>query len=137
MGLMSGYPDGSFKPDARITRAEMASALSRLLAQEASGGTGFADAEGIWAAVSIRKVQAAGIVTGYGDGTFRPNAELTRAEAVAMIDRLLGRGPLGGASQIWRDVPPAHWAYGYIQEASIDHFYETKDNGEESYISMS
>ncbi|MBB6633053.1 InlB B-repeat-containing protein [Cohnella thailandensis] len=134
MGLMSGYTDGRFKPDAPITRAEMASVLSRLLTLDANGGFGFPDTEGTWAALSIRKAQAAGVVTGYEDGSFRPNAKLTRAEAVAMIDRLLGRGPLSGAPQQWKDVPPAYWAYGYIQEASIDHRFEEEANREEVYV---
>ncbi|WP_212961275.1 S-layer homology domain-containing protein [Cohnella xylanilytica] len=133
-GLMSGYGDGSFKPDAPITRAEMASAISRLLTDEPSAAV-FPDAAGIWAETSIRKTSAAGIVKGYEDGTFRPNGNLTRAEAVAMLDRLLGRGSLAGAPRKWTDVPATYWAYGYIQEASFDHRYEIKEEGGEAYVS--
>ncbi|WP_238392460.1 NHL domain-containing protein [Paenibacillus antri] len=133
--LMIGYPDGSFKPDATITRAEMASAIAPLLPEASGASAGFTDTEGSWAKAVIERADAAGIVNGYEDGTFRPNSTLTRAEAVAMLDRLLGRGPLIGAPQQWPDVTQAHWAYGYIQEASMDHSYEKQQDGTEKYIS--
>jgi uncharacterized repeat protein (TIGR02543 family) len=135
MSLMIGYPDGSFKPDAMITRAEMASAIAPLLPEGTGASERFTDTEGSWAKVVIEQANAAGIVYGYEDGTFRPNSTLTRAEAVAMLDRLLGRGPLIGAPQQWPDVMQAHWAYGYIQEASMDHSYEKQQDGTEKYIS--
>ncbi|MFC4598199.1 S-layer homology domain-containing protein [Cohnella hongkongensis] len=134
MSLMIGYPDGSFKPDATITRAEMASAIAPLLPEATGASAGFADTEGSWAQAVIEQANAAGIVYGYEDGTFRPNSMLTRAEAVTMIGRLLGRGPLIGAPQQWPDVTQAHWAYGYIQEASMDHSYEKQQDGTEKFI---
>ncbi|WP_372637381.1 S-layer homology domain-containing protein [Cohnella sp.] len=134
MSLMIGYPDGSFKPDAPITRAEMASAIAPLLPGATGASAGFTDTEGSWAQAVIEQANAAGIVYGYEDGTFRPNSKLTRAEAVTMIGRLLGRGPLIGAPQQWPDVTQAHWAYGYIQEASMDHSYEKQQDGTEKYI---
>jgi S-layer homology domain. len=137
MALMNGYPDGSFKPGAAITRAEMAAILARLLPEETAGGAAFADTAGSWAKEAIGKAAAAGIVHGYGDGTFRPDSTLTRAEAVTMIVRLLKRGPLDGAPQQWTDVTPAHWAYGYIQEASMDHSYEKQQDGTEEFIPKS
>lgn len=133
IGLMIGYPDGSFKPDEPISRAEMATAIARLL-DNAKSGAGFPDTAGIWAESSIRQTQAAGIATGYEDGLFRPDTKLTRAEAVAMIDRLLGRGPLVGAPGIWHDVAPTHWAYGYIQDASIEHRFAERPEGGETYV---
>ncbi|WP_379213267.1 S-layer homology domain-containing protein [Paenibacillus sp. GCM10012303] len=134
MALMIGYPDGSFMPDAPITRAEMATVIARLLPEEIAGSAGFTDIAGSWAQAGIGKATAAGIVNGYEDGTFRPDSTLTRAEAVAMIDRLQGRGPLDGAPQQWPDVTQAHWAYGYIQEASMDHSYEKQQDGTENFI---
>ncbi|WP_309123408.1 S-layer homology domain-containing protein [Paenibacillus sp.] len=134
MSLMIGYPDGSFKPDETITRAEMASAIAPLLPEATGASAGFTDTERSWAKAVIEQANAAGIVYGYEDGTFRPNSTLTRAEAVAMLDRLLGRGPLIGAPQQWPDVAQAHWAYGYIQEASMDHSYEKQQDGTEKYI---
>ncbi|WP_158289677.1 S-layer homology domain-containing protein [Paenibacillus flagellatus] len=134
MALMIGYPDGSFMPDAPITRAEMATVIARLLPEETAGSAGFTDIAGSWAQAGIGKATAAGIVNGYEDGTFRPDSTLTRAEAVAMIDRLQGRGPLDGAPQQWPDVTQAHWAYGYIQESSMDHSYEKQQDGTEKFI---
>lgn len=131
---MIGYPDGSFKPDAAITRAEMASAIAPLLPDAAGASAGFADNDGSWSKAVIEQANAAGIVYGYEDGTFRPNSTLTRAEAVAMIDRLLGRGPLIESPQQWPDVTPAHWAYGYIQESSMAHSYEKQQDGTEKFI---
>ncbi|XID92529.1 S-layer homology domain-containing protein [Paenibacillaceae bacterium WGS1546] len=133
MSLMIGYPDGSFKPDATITRAEMASAIALLLPDATGASAGFADIDGSWAKAVIEQANAAGIVYGYEDGTFRPNSTLTRAEAVTMIGRLLGRGPLIGSPQQWPDVTQAHWAYGYIQEASMDHSYEKQQDGTEKF----
>ncbi len=134
MSVMIGYPDGSFKPDATITRAEMASAIAPLLPDGFIADAGFTDTDGSWAQAVIEKAKTAGIVDGYEDGTFRPHVTLTRAEAVAMIDRLLGRGPLSGAPRKWPDVTQTHWAYGYIQESSIDHHYEKQQDGKETYI---
>ncbi|MEK8129014.1 InlB B-repeat-containing protein [Paenibacillus filicis] len=132
MGLMEGYPDGSFKPEQTITRAELASLVARLNSDTASSSVGsFSDVDGHWAQKAIESVKGAGIINGYPDGTFRPEAELTRAEAVTMISKLLGRGPLSGAAPKWTDVPASHWAFGYIQEASVDHTVGKKtDEGE-------
>jgi len=134
MALMIGYPDGSFKPDAAITRAEMATIIARLLPEETAGSAEFTDTAASWVKEAIGKASAAGIVYGYEDGTFRPDSTLTRAEAVTMIGRLLERGPLDGAPQQWPDVTPTHWAYGYIQEASLDHSYEKQQEGAEKFI---
>jgi len=85
-----------------------------------------------WAAASIEAAAAAGILDGYGDGTFRPNKALTRAEAVKVINRMFGRGPLYGVSQpSWPDVPANHWAFREIEEASRDHHYTIRAGGGE------
>lgn len=133
-GFMQGYPDGSFKPEKTITRAEMAALVARLKGDTEAGSSAasFSDVAGHWAQKAIEAAKAAGIINGYSDGTFRPEAELTRAEAVTIISKLLGRGPLSGAAPKWKDVPATHWAFGYIQEASIDHAVGTKtDDGEQ------
>ncbi|WP_276356230.1 S-layer homology domain-containing protein [Cohnella caldifontis] len=125
-GLMQGYPDGSFKPDQPISRGEMASIAAKLLSGHASGGGIFPDAKGHWAKSFIAQAEAARVMSGFPDGTFRPDQALTRAEAVTIINRLLGRGPLSGTEPRWADVPPKHWAYEQIQEASVDHAAEPK-----------
>ncbi|MCU6797473.1 S-layer homology domain-containing protein [Paenibacillus sp. WQ 127069] len=121
-GLMDGYPDGSFKPEQTITRAEAASIAARL-SSAAEGSGSFSDTVGHWAAAAIGKAKAAGVVNGYGDGTFRPEQTLTRAEAVMMLNKLSGRDPLSVSDAKWSDVPSQHWAFKNIQEASVDHVH--------------
>ena len=102
MGLMSGFADGAFKPEQPITRAEMAALATRFAASgvKATGiGGGFKDIAGNWAEQAIIAAQRAGYMKGYSDGTFRPGQSLTRAEAVVILNRVLGRGPLYGVEQ--------------------------------------
>ena len=134
-GLMRGYGDGTFKPEQPITRAEMATLVAALIPQQTKDGAGFSDIEGSWAAQAIVKVQGAGIIRGYEDGTFRPGNMLTRAEAAAIINRALGRGPLFGDVKLpWTDVPSTHWAYADIAEATIDHAYTARAEGGEQLV---
>ncbi|WP_167859536.1 Ig-like domain repeat protein [Paenibacillus cymbidii] len=122
MGVLDGYPDGSFKPEQPITRGEMATVAVRLLSGQTTGqAAAFADVAGHWAQTAIGQAAAAGVIDGYEDGTFRPDAALTRAEAVAMINKLLGRAPYLDAPAQWPDVPASNWAFGAIQEASVAH----------------
>ncbi|OAS19225.1 S-layer homology domain-containing protein [Paenibacillus oryzisoli] len=121
MKLMSGYPDGTFAPDQRITRAEMAS-LAAILLPDDSSGKGFTDLTGHWAEKAILKVQGAGILQGYADGSFKPEQSITRAEAVTMINRWLGRQPSSNiATSPWDDVAKSYWAFADIAEASTDY----------------
>ncbi|MGG1556253.1 S-layer homology domain-containing protein [Paenibacillus ferrarius] len=120
MKLMSGYPDGTFAPDQPITRAEMASLAASLTAGDTQGA-GFTDLAGHWAKSAILKVQGAGILEGYADGSFKPEQSITRAEAVTMMNRLLGRQPSGSAATSpWADVAITYWAFADIMEASTD-----------------
>ncbi|MGF9695399.1 X2-like carbohydrate binding domain-containing protein [Paenibacillus sp. MABNR03] len=135
MGLMKGYKDGTFKPNQSLSRAEMASLAASLNPGPATPGSGFSDIGSHWAKDAILRAQSLGILTGYRDGTFRPNAELTRAEAVVVINRALSRGPLTGVSQPkWKDVLPSHWAFGDIEEASADHVSKPAANGGEQWV---
>lgn len=120
-GIMKGYGDGSFKPNQTITRAEMATMLSRLIPGAQGNAASFSDVAGHWAQAAIEMMSQAGIITGYEDGTFRPNQTLTRAEAVTIVNRALGIAPLTSAVQKWSDVPASYWAFGSIQAASVDH----------------
>ncbi|MCD9024662.1 S-layer homology domain-containing protein [Cohnella silvisoli] len=122
-GLLKGYTDDTFKPDQAITRGEMASIAARLLGGSDANGAGgnggsLADIKGHWAQASIERVQAAGIIVGYGDGTFHPDDKLTRAQAVVIVNKLLGWKPQASEPAKWTDVPAAHWAFDAIQEAS-------------------
>jgi hypothetical protein len=120
LGLMQGSPDGGFNPDKLITRAEMAIIAATILGDEtASGEVSFKDvAAGHWAEEAIRKVSAAGILTVFKDGTFRPSQTLSRAEAVVLINRLIGLKSNAAGEPLYKDVPATHWAYGAIQAAA-------------------
>ncbi|MEJ8303563.1 S-layer homology domain-containing protein [Saccharibacillus sacchari] len=125
-GVMTGYSDGTFKPNAPITRGELAAALAKLLPQSgldaSQAASGFSDLPaGNWAATAAAELQAAGVVTGYADGSFKPERNVTRAEAVAMINRLVGLDgstALPGAAA-WSDVSDAYWASEAIRAASM------------------
>ena len=135
MGLMKGYPDGKFRPEQPITRAEAAKVISLLTTAPQVKGAGYTDTTGNWAEADIRIAQGAGILRGYTDGTFHPSASLTRAEAAAVVNRLLGRGPLYGVdTSPYRDVALNYWAFGDIVEASIDHLFLPRDGGGELRI---
>ncbi|MBB3111727.1 hypothetical protein FHS18_003795 [Paenibacillus phyllosphaerae] len=134
-GLMQGFADGTFRPSAPISRAEMAAVAAKLLTGEQKEGAGFSDIQGSWAEQAILSVQGAGVIQGYADGTFRPQQLLTRAEAVVIINRALGRGPLSGVvEQIWADVPTTHWAFADIAEASLDHQSTVGEQGGETIV---
>ncbi|MDG0814050.1 S-layer homology domain-containing protein [Cohnella rhizosphaerae] len=141
MGLMKGYANGTFGAEKPITRAELASLAAKLMAGAATGdaaaaaGAGFADTAGTWAEAAIKQVQSAGIIKGYADGSFRPNKPVTRAEAVAIVNKLLGRdsSSASAADTTWRDVPGTHWAYADILEASVTHRYTTDADGREQW----
>lgn len=134
-GLMKGDNNGKFNPSAKITRAEMAVIVARYkqLEVEAFNNILFSDISGHWAAKEIAANKEAGVITGFSDGTFRPNSALTRAEAVKMINRMFDRGPLYGMSlPSWSDVPSSHWAFHEIEEASKDHTFTLRTEGGET-----
>ncbi|UOF91038.1 S-layer homology domain-containing protein [Fodinisporobacter ferrooxydans] len=133
-GMMSGYPDGSFHPDAPITRAEMASLIQRVKKLTPSQAAAFTDTATNWAQAAIGAVEQAGIIQGYPDGSFHPEQNLSRAEAVTMINKMLGRGPLEDVkTPTWPDVPTTYWGFGEIEEASINHSYTRLPDGNEQY----
>lgn len=132
--LMDGYPDGKFYPERILTRAEMATILVKLRQLPGVQGTSaFTDLQGHWAAENIRKAEKAGLLSGFEDGTFRPDQALTRAQAVVIFNKLLDRNPdsvPAGTPQAWSDVPAGFWGYKDVMEASVYHEYKTA-NGRE------
>ncbi|MFS0837406.1 cadherin-like beta sandwich domain-containing protein [Paenibacillus sp. 1P03SA] len=132
--LMDGYPDGKFNPERILTRAEMATILVKLRQLPGvQGASAFTDLQGHWAAENIRKAEKAGLLTGFEDGTFRPDQALTRAQAVVIFNKLLGRqaeSVPAGIPQAWSDVPASFWGYKDVTEASVDHAYKQM-NGRE------
>lgn len=99
LGVVNGYADGSFRPNASITRAEFATILAKVfnLATSESGNK-LKDASGHWAESSINALTASGIISGYEDGTFKPDREITRAEIISMISKILTIKAASGAA---------------------------------------
>ena len=132
-GWVSGYPDGTFRPDAYITRAEFATIAARFLSDVYGGTSMFTDISGHWAEDYINRAATAGWINGYADGTFRPNAYITRAEAVTLINRMLDRAPDANhllADMVrWPDNPETAWYYADIQEATNSHDYTRAGTG--------
>lgn len=115
-GYMKGYPDGSFKPDKPITRAEFATMLSHFMSAKTASNP-FTDTNGNWAKEAIDKAYAQGIIKGYEDNTFRPAADVSRAEAVAMVNRTFNIKKAGDVKNPFTDISPSHWAYEDILAA--------------------
>ncbi|MBD2844836.1 S-layer homology domain-containing protein [Paenibacillus sp. IB182496] len=135
--LMSGYPDGSFRSEGAITRAEMAAIVYNYLALREGGDAGrFSDVpDAHWASGIIAAVEESGLMSGYPDGSFQPGRALTRAEAVTILNRMFGRGPLHGVdTSSWQDVSTTHWAFADIEEASRDHAYLLRTEGGETLV---
>lgn len=120
IAYIKGYPDGGVHPEANITRAEVSAIFYRLLTdsardQYAASSSRFADANNSWAAKEIATLTNAGILKGYNDGTFRPNASITRAEYATIASRF---DKLSGGTKTFSDVPSSHWAYAAITSAA-------------------
>ena len=129
-GIVDGYPDGTFRPDAPITRAEMAKIIS-LFAKLDKSESRFSDIAGHWAEAYIRLAAGNGWIEGYPDGTFGPQRNITRAETATMINRVLDRVPSEESRllsrdvmQIWPDSNPSDWFYLAMQEATNSHDYK-------------
>lgn len=131
-GLMTGYKDGTFRPNKLITRAEMAAIVARWMDLSGDPSSPFTDTEGHWSAQNIAQVQKAGYMKGMPDRSFRPDQYVSRAEAVTLINRVLKRGPLSGSSaSSWSDVSLSHWALKDIEEATVSHSYSISEDGKE------
>ena len=142
IGIIRGYPDGTFKPDRSITRAEFATMISGFDKLEQADYNVFPDLYGHWAAGYINSAATKGWVSGYLDGEFKPENEITRAEVVSVINRMLNRRIEFKDIPDWApgftDLPPRdrHWAYEAIIEASIGHKYQRKPNGSEIWTEV-
>ena len=127
-GVINGYTDGTFRPNAPITRAELATIIARFAKLDVNTKT-FSDITGHWAQKNIELAVGNGWINGYDDGTFRPNHNITRAETFAMINRVLDRqtenvSDLLPTSEMnmWSDnMNENAWYYKDIQEATNYH----------------
>ena len=138
-GIITGYSDGSFRPDAPVTRAEFAAIASRF-EKLTEGSKSFTDvSDTYWAARYINFAATRGWVTGYSDGTFKPENTITRAEVAAVTCRLLERSADQNyirshlnELRTFSDMTESHWAYWYAMEAANGHDY-TKSGGSENW----
>ena len=137
-GIVRGYSDGTFRPNAPITRAEFAAICCRF-EQLTDGAATFTDVPAShWAAKSIAYAAKRGWVTGYADGTFKPGNNITRAEVAAVTCRLLERSAdeayirahLKEMPRVFADMNEQHWAYWYAMEAANGHDYTKSGNAE-------
>jgi hypothetical protein len=126
IGIVTGYPDGTFKPNHAVSRAEfIVMLMNALKPQEDGGELIFKDTAkiGAWAQKAVAQAIQAGIVKGYEDGTFRPNAEITRAEMVAMLANALGKSlEVNTATGFADDKDIPEWArasVAYVKQAGI------------------
>ncbi|MGM9618278.1 MAG: S-layer homology domain-containing protein [Oscillospiraceae bacterium] len=144
LGIMGGYSDGTFRPNANITRAAFITIAVRFLTNTwkySGGDDAFTDIADNWARESINLASRLGIAGGYGDGTFRPNASITRAAAMAIVNNLLGRAPsvegmepVKAAMTTWPDnMDTAKWCYAAIQEATNSHTCTLTEDGVEQW----
>ena len=138
LGILQGYEDSTFKPNVAITRAEMATICARFArafdTRRYFGVVSFSDIDGHWAEDDIKYAAATGWVRGYEDGTFRPDAGITRAEVMALFNRLLKRAPetvddlLVDEMITWSDnSDPDAWYYLDVQETTNSHYPDFKD----------
>lgn len=128
-GFIKGYSDGTFKPNQAITRAEFAQMISTFVKNGYPGTGSFKDVKGHWASDAISALYGNKNIKGYGDGTFKPDQKLTRAEAVTILNSVFGRNTKSNSFanvseaglKRFSDVSKSHWAYYEILDASNGH----------------
>lgn len=138
LGIINGYADGTFRPNASITRAEFTAMAMRFARDTLDGGSIFSDVTtGDWFYAPVTSAADYGWINGYPDGTFRPNAPITRAEVAAVVNRMLERAAdedylaaHGDDLRKFSDLSTAHWAYETIMEAANGHTYVAGASGE-------
>ena len=134
MGIITGYPDGTFRPNAAITRAEFAAIAARFDNDGDKTAAKFSDIASHWAKDEISIAYNNGWITGYPDGTFGPQRDITRAETMTLVNRVLNRQPeteddLLPNMTVWTDnANPNAWYYLAVQEATNSHYYKFKTN---------
>ena len=127
-GILSGYPDGTFKSENNITRAEFATIAYKFDDLPVTSGNAFTDCEGHWAEAKINAAANKGWIHGYGNGTFGPENNITRSEVVTLINNVLGRSypasSIPDGANTWTDVNPGDWFYYPVMEAGNTHEYQ-------------
>ena len=141
IGIVKGRTANTFVPNAPITRAEFAAICSRFDRSNVEIKSDFNDISGHWAENEIRRAASLGWIQGYTDGSFKPDQNITRAEAASMINRMLHRLPetvddlLDGMIQ-WSDNQPSDWYYINMQEATNSHDFKQKGEINEHWTKL-
>ena len=141
IGILKGRTADTFVPNAPITRAEFAAICSRFDQSNVEIKSDFNDISGHWAENEIRRAASLGWIQGYTDGSFKPDQNITRAEAASMINRMLHRLPetvedlLDGMIQ-WPDNQPSDWYYINMQEATNSHDFKQKGEIHEHWTKL-
>ena len=136
MGIVKGNPDGTFDPDAPITRAEFAAIAARFDDKNTNITSNFSDIASHWAKDEIGVAANKGWINGYPDSTFRPDQYITRAEAMTLVNRVLNRLPEKSEDLLddmikWPDNADASvWYYLAVQEATNSHDYSDKSDAD-------
>ena len=138
LGIVTGRSAATFEPASDITRAECAVICARFDTNRTEGHSSFTDISGHWAKAEIEQAAALGWIKGYPDGTFRPDTNITRAEAIVLLNRVLCRAPetendLLSDMKVWPDNNPDDWYYLAVQEATNSHCYKRKNSLYESW----
>lgn len=141
LGIVKGRRADRFDPDASITRAEFAAICARFSTRLVENSGSFSDISGHWAENEIERAAAFGWISGYPDGTFRPDARITRAEAMTMINRVLCRMPQSESDLLdsmvtWPDNKPSDWHYLAVQEATNSHDFDRQGEVGESWTKL-
>lgn len=141
LGIVKGRRADRFDPDASITRAEFAAICARFNTKPVENSGSFSDISGHWAENEIERAAAFGWISGYPDGTFRPDARITRAEAMTMINRVLCRMPQSKSDLLdsmvtWPDNKPSDWHYLAVQEATNSHDFDRQGEVGESWTKL-
>ena len=142
MGIVKGHNDGTFAPNAPITRAEFAAIAARFDDKNTDTSSKFTDIASHWAKNEIGIAANKGWINGYPDDTFRPNQDITRAEAMTLVNRVLNRLPENSSDLLdsmikWPDNSDAsQWFYLAVQEATNSHYYKTKENKFEKWTKL-
>ena len=141
LGIVKGRRADRFDPDASITRAEFAAICARFNTRPVENSGSFSDISGHWAENEIERAAAFGWISGYPDGTFHPDARITRAEAMTMINRVLCRMPQSKSDLLdsmvtWPDNKPSDWHYLAVQEATNSHNFDRQGEVGESWTKL-
>ena len=141
LGIVKGRRANRFDPNASITRAEFAAICARFNTKPVENSGSFSDISGHWAENEIERAAAFGWISGYPDGTFRPDARITRAEAMTMINRVLCRMPQSESDLLdsmvtWSDNKPSDWHYLAVQEATNSHDFNRQGEVGESWTKL-